>query len=51
MGSVITFIGNRSKSIRSEMGQPVYPEKEDQTDSNDLIGKVESFNSNVEDED
>ncbi|MBU7554390.1 DMT family transporter [Pediococcus ethanolidurans] len=51
LGSVITFIGNRSKSIRSEMGQPVYPDKTKKTDSDDLIGEVEDFNSNVEDED
>lgn len=52
LGSVITFIGNRSKSIRSEMGQPVYPEKEREREPGEsLISKVKSYNSNVEDED
>ncbi|GEL14589.1 DMT family transporter [Pediococcus cellicola] len=51
LGSVITFIGNRSKSIRSEMGQPVYPEKQTDLEASKILDKVKDLNSNIEDED
>ncbi|GAA2849356.1 hypothetical protein GCM10019815_09680 [Pediococcus damnosus] len=51
LGSVVTFMGNRSKSVRSEMGKPVYPEKEQSETDDSLVDKVKGLNSNFEDED